>query len=86
MSIYIYPAIFTKEEKGYSINFPDIESCYTMGEDLKDGLEMAEDVLSLMLSIYEKEGKTIPKPSPIEGIKLDENQRIHLIKCDTNIE
>ena len=86
MSIYIYPAIFTKEETGYSINFPDINSCYTMGENLKDGLEMAEDVLSLMLSIYEKEGKTIPKPSPIEGIKLDENQRIHLIKCDTNIE
>ena len=86
MSIYIYPAIFTKEEKGYSINFPDIDSCYTMGEDLKDGLEMAEDVLSLMLSGYEKEGKTIPKPSPIEGIKLEENQRIHLIKCDTNIE
>ena len=86
MSIYIYPAIFAKEEKGYSINFPDIDSCYTMGEDLKDGLEMAEDVLSLMLSGYEKEGKTIPKPSPIEGIKLEENQRIHLIKCDTNIE
>ena len=86
MSIYIYPAIFTKEETGYSINFPDIDSCYTMGEDLKDGLEMAEDVLSLMLSIYEKEGKIIPKPSPIERIELNENQRIHLIKCDTNIE
>lgn len=86
MSIYIYPAIFTKEETGYSINFPDIDSCYTMGEDLKDGLEMAEDVLSLMLSGYEKEGKVIPNPSPIERIELNEKQRIYLIKCNTNIE
>ena len=44
MAKYIYPAIFTPEKDGgYSINFPDLEGCYTYGDDLADGMEMAKD-------------------------------------------
>ena len=35
MTKYIYPAIFTKEEQGYSVVFPDLESCYTQGDTLE---------------------------------------------------
>ena len=47
---YAYPAVFTPEEKGmYSVNFPDLESCYTCGENLAEALVMAEDVLAMTL-------------------------------------
>ena len=43
MAKYAYPAIFTKEEKGYSVAFPDIEGCFTCGDTLPEAMEMAED-------------------------------------------
>ena len=29
MAQYVYPAVFTEEDCGYSINFPDLENCFT---------------------------------------------------------
>ena len=53
---YSSPAVFTPEENGaYSINFPDLESCYTCGDNLTDALMMGEDVLAFTLYDYEKE-------------------------------
>ena len=64
MAKYAYPAIFTPEEDGsYSINFPDLEGCYTCGDCLEDGIEMAADALALVLYGYEKDGREIPAPS-----------------------
>ena len=58
MAKYVYPAIFTLEEGGaYSIVFPDLESCYTCGDSLEAGIEMAEDALTLVLYGYETEHK-----------------------------
>ena len=55
---YTYPAIFTPEKDGgYSVKFPDLESCYTCGDDIADSLIMAEDVLALVLCEYEESGK-----------------------------
>lgn len=84
MNKYSYPAIFTPEESGaFSINFPDLESCYTCGDSLTDGILMAEDVLSFVLYNYEKEGKAIPSPSPLSEIQLEDNEFVNYIACDT---
>lgn len=83
MNKYIYPAIFTKEEHGYSVNFPDIDGCYTCGDSLADTMEMAEDALALVLYTYETEGKTIPTPSDCSTLTADEQSFVSLIKCDT---
>ncbi len=54
---YVYPAVFTPEDNGqFSVNFPDLESCYTCGDDLGDALYMAEDVLAMTLVSYEDKG------------------------------
>ena len=82
MAKYIYPAIFTKEEKFYSVRFPDIESCYTQGETLQEALEMATDVLSLTLYNLEEE-KKIPTPSEIKEVEKYEGEFVSLISCDT---
>lgn len=84
MARYAYPAVFTEEENGlYSINFPDLEGCYTSGDNLADGIAMAEDVLAMTLYNYEKDGKTIPDASDPASIHLDENEFINFIAADT---
>lgn len=80
---YVYPAVFTEEESGYSINFPDLESCYTSAETLEEGIEMANDVLCLVLYHMEEDGKDIPPASEIRSVACGENDFVTLISCDT---
>lgn len=84
MAHYAYPAIFTKEECGYSIRFPDFESCYTSAENTVEGLEMANDVLCLTLYEMEQRGAEIPKPSEVNAITHDNNEFVTLVACDTD--
>ena len=83
MAKYAYPAIFTPEGNGYSIVFPDLEGCYTCGDSLEDGLEMARDALALVLYGYEKEGRDIPTPSQIKELSVNEKEFVSYIACDT---
>lgn len=84
MAKYVYPAVFTKEENGqYSVNFPDIKNCFTDGNDLVEAMEMAEDVLAMMLTHYEDHQQPFAEPSKTEDIKLDERSFVNLISCDT---
>ena len=84
MAKYVYPAIFTPEEEGgYSIFFPDLEGCYTCGDDLQDAIFMANDVLAFVLYDYEAEGKEIPSPSKAEDVKKEDNEFVNYVACDT---
>lgn len=84
MAKYAYPAIFTPEENGaFSVLFPDLEGCYTCGDSLEDGLEMAEDALALTLYGYEKDGRKIPSPSSLSTISLKDSEFVNYIACDT---
>lgn len=83
MASYIYPAIFTPEERGYFIHFPDFESCYTQGKDLADGISMAADVLALMLTHMEDEKREIPSVSQITDLRLENGSFATYVSCDT---
>ena len=84
MAKYVYPAVFSLEENGaYSVYFPDLEGCYTCGSDLQDAIMMSEDVLAFYMYDIEREGQTISPPSPSEKIKLNKNEFVNYIACDT---
>lgn len=86
MSKYVYPAIFTQElEGGYSIRFPDIENCFTDADDITSAMEMAKDVLCLMLYNLEQSNSVIPEASRVNDVKntITENEFVTLIACDT---
>jgi predicted RNase H-like HicB family nuclease len=84
MAKYVYPATFTKEDNGqYSVNFTDFESCYTGGDSLSHAIEMAQDVLCLVLYHLEEDGESIPMPSDCKAIKTNDNEFVSLIHCDT---
>lgn len=81
---YVFPAVLTALEDGkYEVNFPDLEECYTFGDDLNDALKMAEDVLALTLYGYEEEKRTIPQPSKRTAIDVKENEFVNYIAADT---
>mgnify|MGYP002512670211 CR=1 FL=1 len=85
MAKYIYPAIFTPEEGKFSINFPDIDGCYTCGDDLADGMEMAQDALALMLTHFEDEKREIPAASSINSVTINNDEFATYISCDTTV-
>ena len=85
MAKYIYPAVFTPEGNEYFIDFPDFDACYTQGSDIADGITMAEDVLSLMLTHFEDEQREIPAASSIKSLSLTEDAFATYISCDTTV-
>ncbi len=83
MAKYIYPAIFAKEGGIYTVRFPDFENCYTQGDDLQDAYEMASDVLCLTLYNLEEEKASIPHASEISAVKVEKDEFVSLVACDT---
>lgn len=83
MAKYAYPAIFTREEQGYSVRFPDIEGCYTCGATIPEAIEMAQDALCLMLYDREEDGDPIPPPSDLKAIQDGTDALVSLVLCDT---
>lgn len=83
MAKYVFPAIFQKENDCYLVNFPDIKNCFTDGENIADALDMAADVLCLMLCNMEEKGEPIPSPTDINDIALPNNSFASLVFCDT---
>ncbi|MCI6795787.1 MAG: type II toxin-antitoxin system HicB family antitoxin [Lachnospiraceae bacterium] len=84
MAKYAYPAVFTPERGGgYSVYFPDIEGCYTQGDDMADAIFMAEDALELMLYEYEEGNKEMPKASDLQKIKSNEGEIVSYVSADT---
>ena len=80
---YIYPAVFEKEESGYSIFFPDVRGCYTSAETVEEGIEMANDALCLTLYHMEEDGQEIPAASDISTLQNGPESFVTLISCDT---
>ena len=81
---YTFTAVFTPEENGlYSVNFPDLQGCYTSGDDMADAVYMAHDVLNLTLYDLEQDGKPIPKASKPQDIKTTGEQFTSVVAVDT---
>lgn len=84
-SMYAYPAVFEEEDGGlYSVVFPDIEGCFTCGNDLTDAIHMATDALALMIyTNFEETGIDAPKATPIDKVKHKKNAFVSYVLCDT---
>ena len=85
MAKYIFPAIFEPDEEfgGYCVYFPDVQGAYTQGKDFVDAMDMAEDVLCLMLYNMEKMGVDIPEASRPGNIKSKPGDIVNFVACDT---
>ena len=81
---YAYTAVFAPEENGmYSVSFPDLQGCYTSGDDMADAVYMAQDVLCLTLYDLEQDKRPIPKASNPHEINIKRNEFTSIIVVDT---
>lgn len=62
-----YPACFFKEENGYSVIFPDLNTS-TCGDSLDEAMAMAIDCLAGYIYMLRQDGEAIPDPSPMAAI------------------
>ena len=69
----IYPAVFLKEEDGYSVSFPDLSGCFTQGDSLEEAMEMAQEALGLYLTSLEE--RQIEAPAASDASALHCNTR-----------
>ena len=58
----IYPACFFREENGFSVIFPDLNTA-TQGDTMEEAMEMAVDCLASFLHVSQMGGEELPAPS-----------------------
>ena len=76
---YIYPAVFTYEKgEEIAVVFPDLDVA-TSGENDADALTSARELLGAVLYGMEEDGDPIPAPTPLNAVKLEENERAALV-------
>lgn len=77
-----YPAVFQKENTGYSVWVPDIEGCVSQGESISEAMENITDAIGLMLETLADHDLDIPAPSSPEKIETEENQFVSVVPFD----
>lgn len=82
MKTYIFPAIVEPDDNTVMVTFPDIENCFTCGDDYADALVNAEDALCLILRDREDKGELIPTPRDPASVVLRPGQMLVFIKAD----
>ena len=82
---YVYPAIFSYEEQGIAISFPDLSGICTCGEDDADALASAQEALELHLWNLEDDGEDFPTPTPITALQVAQGQTIVPVRANLRV-
>lgn len=82
--LFIYPAIFHKEDNAYWVEFPDLEGCQTYGGTLNETMAYAQEALAgYLLTLLEENMELVP-PSDVSAFSCDNDSFITLVTCDIN--
>ena len=81
--IFVYPAIFHKEEDVYWVEFPDLEGCHTYGDSIAGTMEAAQEALAGYLLTLLEQGISVATPSDISIFHADDGF-CSLVSCDIN--
>ena len=81
--LFVYPAIFHKEENAYWVEFPDLEGCHTYGTSIAETMEAAQEALAGYLLTLLEQGVPVTQPSDISSFHTD-NGFSSLVSCDIN--
>lgn len=78
-TIYYYPAIFTKQDVGFSIRFPDLPGCFTEGDTIEEAYKIACSAIGLYAQ--NSDGSfNFPAPGSPNDIKLADDEFLVLIE------
>lgn len=77
---YSFVAVFSYDEDGISIDFPDLPGCCPCADTTEGALRNAKEALGLHLWGMEQDGECIPDPTAIFDLSLEKNQVPTLIE------
>lgn len=77
---YVFPSIFHAAPDGISISFPDLPGCLPCADNFEMAFNRAKEALQLHIYGMEEDGETIPEPSPVKNVKLDEDEILTVIE------
>lgn len=69
---YSFIAVVYTDDDGVSVEFPDLPGCLPCAESIDEAVENAREALGLHLWGMEQDGETIPEPSAIKEIKVED--------------
>ena len=84
--LFVYPAIFHKEDESYWVEFPDLKGCNTYGSTIPEAMEMAQEALGGYLLSLLEHGDNIASPSDISAIHTLSEQGDTRCLCPLRIE
>ena len=80
--MFVYPAIFHKDEGAYWVEFPDLDGCHSFGDDVSETVTNAQESLAAYVLTILEDGKELPKPSAIESVAAPADGFVSLVSCD----
>ncbi len=80
--LFVYPAIFHKEDDAYWVEFPDLEGCQTYGNSVNETMEYAQEALAAYLLTLLEENRPIAQPSDLNAIDYDTDCFTTLVTCN----
>lgn len=81
--LFVYPAIFHKENESYWVEFPDLKGCHTYGDSIVETMEAAQEALSGYLLTLLEQGDSIVAPSDVSSYNPSDGFST-LVSCDIN--
>ena len=79
--LFVYPAIFHKEDDDYWVEFPDLEGCHTFGGSIPETMEAAQEALSAYLLTLLEQGRPLAAPSDVSEFRPEDGFS-SLVSCD----
>ena len=77
-----YPAVFQKEDVGYSVWVPDIQGCVSQGDNFEDAVKYITEAIGICIEDDLERGTKPPVPSVPNTIELEENQFVSVVMFD----
>ena len=76
---YTYPAVFSYDNDGISIEFPDLPGCLSCAHTSEDAFKRAKEALGLHLFGLEQEDIPIPVPSHVQDLHPEAGMTVTMI-------
>ena len=85
--LFVYPAVFHKEDGVYWVEFPDLPGCQTFADTVTEAMAYSQEALTGYILTILDENNNIPAPSDIQTIHCDTDAFTTLVSCNiTNSE
>jgi len=63
-------------DKDFGVIFPDFDGCVSVGKDLNDAINMAQEALEFHIQGMREDGEELPEPKTLEQVKKEYHENV----------